>query len=210
MIVGCIIGSGIFVSPTGVQEVILTGVNCWSVKYTAMVQDWFTYGKVLALLTVILTGGYRLIFGGPQYRDSFDNLFEGNFRHISEPAAATLLLWCSSSVGARALKSVFRCEQKRRQFDKGASFLAIVYLLIAGHIYTLINASQCTVWLAIAVVALALLRFRWSMPDAPRPVKEWNIASFVRRNNNDKCCKKCNKKENWPGTYNEIPRDAMS
>ncbi|KAK6019102.1 hypothetical protein OSTOST_15276, partial [Ostertagia ostertagi] len=40
-----------------------------------------------------------------------------------------------------------------------------------GHIYTLINASQCTVWLAIAVVSLALLKFRWSMPDVHRPVK---------------------------------------
>ncbi|KAK6059066.1 hypothetical protein COOONC_03307 [Cooperia oncophora] len=42
---------------------ILTGVNCWSVKVTTVVQDWFTYGKVFALVAVIFTGGYLLIFG---------------------------------------------------------------------------------------------------------------------------------------------------
>ncbi|EYB90062.1 hypothetical protein Y032_0224g2734 [Ancylostoma ceylanicum] len=60
--------------------VILGAVNCWSVKLATVVQDWFTYAKVVALLLVIFTGAYLVITGGPRYRDSFENIFEGNFR----------------------------------------------------------------------------------------------------------------------------------
>ncbi|KAK6040215.1 hypothetical protein COOONC_22280, partial [Cooperia oncophora] len=34
---------------------VLCGINCYSVKAVARLQDWFTIAKVLALLTVILT-----------------------------------------------------------------------------------------------------------------------------------------------------------
>ncbi|KAL6733700.1 hypothetical protein Aduo_004326 [Ancylostoma duodenale] len=62
--------------------VILGAINCWSVKLATVVQDWFTYAKVVALLLVIFTGAYLLVTGGPQYRDSFENIFEGNFRNF--------------------------------------------------------------------------------------------------------------------------------
>ncbi|CAJ0608668.1 unnamed protein product, partial [Cylicocyclus nassatus] len=51
-------------------------------------QDYITYAKVLVLVAVILTGGFLLIFGGPQYKDSFESPFEGNFRN-----------WLDASVG---------------------------------------------------------------------------------------------------------------
>ncbi|KAK6059067.1 Asc-type amino acid transporter 1 domain protein [Cooperia oncophora] len=211
--------------------------------------------------------------GGPQYRDSFDHLFEGNFRHISQPAVgfysglfsfqgwawlnfiteelinpernlplailismgictvvytlfnialytvispdemlispAVAVLFAQKEFGRLAfLMPIFvaistfgsvngTIMNSSRLFFCGAreghmpviltminkklrtpipsvvftSFLSLMYLLISGHIYTLINASQCTVWLAIAVVGMALLKFRWSMPNARRPVK---------------------------------------
>ncbi|PIO66343.1 hypothetical protein TELCIR_11946 [Teladorsagia circumcincta] len=213
------------------------------------------------------------MISGPQYRDSFDNLFEGNFRHLSEPAVgfysglfafqgwaflnviteelinpernlplavlismgfctliytlfnialyavispdemlispAVAVLFAEKEFGMFAFmmpifvaistfgsvngtimtsSRLFFCGAREGQMPViltminkkqrtpipaiiFTSFLGIVYLLVAGHIYTLINASQCTVWLAIAVVALALLKFRWTMPDAHRPVK---------------------------------------
>ncbi|RCN27184.1 hypothetical protein ANCCAN_27083 [Ancylostoma caninum] len=43
--------------------VILGAINCWSVKLATIVQDWFTYAKVVALLLVIFTGAYLLVTG---------------------------------------------------------------------------------------------------------------------------------------------------
>ncbi|KAK6053160.1 Asc-type amino acid transporter 1 domain protein, partial [Cooperia oncophora] len=68
--------------------VLLCGINCYSVKAVARLQDWFTIAKVLALLTVILTSGYLLIFGKSMYWDSFDHIFEGNFRTFGSAAVA--------------------------------------------------------------------------------------------------------------------------
>lgn len=51
---------------------ILTFVNCWSVKWSTMVQDLFTYGKLLALAIIILSGAYQLCQGHVQ-NFNFDN-----------------------------------------------------------------------------------------------------------------------------------------
>ncbi|EYC09513.1 hypothetical protein Y032_0060g3160 [Ancylostoma ceylanicum] len=67
-----------------VMIMILGAVNCWSVKLATIVQDWFTYAKIVALLLVIVTGAFLVLFGGPQYRDSFENIFEGNFRDFHQ------------------------------------------------------------------------------------------------------------------------------
>jgi L-type amino acid transporter 8 len=42
---------------------ILTFVNCWSVKWSTFVQDIFTYGKLLALALIICSGTYQLVRG---------------------------------------------------------------------------------------------------------------------------------------------------
>ncbi|KJH50704.1 putative Asc-type amino acid transporter 1 [Dictyocaulus viviparus] len=62
--------------------IILCALNCWSVKVTTKVQDLFTFAKIVALVMVIITGAIMFATGGPEYRESFQNIFEGNFHSI--------------------------------------------------------------------------------------------------------------------------------
>ena len=52
---------------------ILTFVNCWSVKWSTFVQDIFTYGKLLALALIICSGTYQLARGKTEHF-SFRNM----------------------------------------------------------------------------------------------------------------------------------------
>ncbi|KAK6733279.1 hypothetical protein RB195_017183 [Necator americanus] len=257
----------------GLLITILGVINCWSVKLATLVQDWFTYAKVVALLMVIITGAYLLVFGGPQYRDSFEDIFEGNFRNfyqasvgfysglfayqgwtylnfiteelinpkknlplavmysciivtiiyalfnvalyvvvspdemVASPAVAVLfaekvygkfafvmpLCVAISTVGSAnggimTSSRLFYCGAREGQMPvlltminrrlrtpiPAVTFTCVVsigYLFLSSNLYVLINASQITAWLAITVVAIALLRLRCKYPDAPRPVK---------------------------------------
>lgn len=60
---------------------ILTFVNCWSVKWSTFVQDIFTYGKLLALAIIIITGIVQLGRGQTQHFT-----FEGSVWDVSKIA----------------------------------------------------------------------------------------------------------------------------
>uniref|UniRef100_A0A915DWX6 Large neutral amino acids transporter small subunit 1 n=1 Tax=Ditylenchus dipsaci TaxID=166011 RepID=A0A915DWX6_9BILA len=78
-------------TPSGAVEIIaasliilLTAINCISVKWATRVQDTFTVAKVFALLLIIATGAYLLCTGDPIYRSSFDNIFENTTTDIGK------------------------------------------------------------------------------------------------------------------------------
>ncbi len=45
----------------------LTFVNCWDVKWSTRIQDFSTYGKLLALITIIITGIVHILRGHVVY-----------------------------------------------------------------------------------------------------------------------------------------------
>uniref|UniRef100_A0A912MSM0 AA_permease domain-containing protein n=1 Tax=Haemonchus contortus TaxID=6289 RepID=A0A912MSM0_HAECO len=68
--------------------VLMTAINCMSVRVATFVQDFFTIAKVLALVLIIGTGMVLLMTGKPEYRESFDNIFENNSRDFSTVSIA--------------------------------------------------------------------------------------------------------------------------
>ncbi|VDO71497.1 unnamed protein product [Heligmosomoides polygyrus] len=81
--------------PDGVPEmlaiiliVLMTAINCISVRVATFVQDFFTIAKVLALMLIIGTGTVLLLTGKPQYRESFENIFENTSRDLSTVSIA--------------------------------------------------------------------------------------------------------------------------
>lgn len=65
--------------------VILTFVNCYSVRLATKVQDIFTVAKVLALILVVLTGVVQLFLGKTH---NFENMFEGTSTDPADIALA--------------------------------------------------------------------------------------------------------------------------
>ncbi|VDL78005.1 unnamed protein product [Nippostrongylus brasiliensis] len=81
--------------PEGVPEmlailliVLMTAINCISVRAATFVQDFFTIAKVLALVLIIGTGLVLLMTGKPEYRESFENIFENTSRDFSTVSIA--------------------------------------------------------------------------------------------------------------------------
>ncbi|CAI5455584.1 unnamed protein product [Caenorhabditis angaria] len=68
--------------------ILLTAINCWSVKLATKVQDFFFVAKVLALILIICTGLWHLLSGRPQYWDSFENIFENTAKDFKTASLA--------------------------------------------------------------------------------------------------------------------------
>ncbi|VDK84505.1 unnamed protein product [Onchocerca ochengi] len=68
--------------------IILTAINCMSIRLATFVQDFFTVAKLFALCLIIGTGAVLLISGKPQYRESFENIFENTIPDIGTASLA--------------------------------------------------------------------------------------------------------------------------
>ncbi|CAJ0566258.1 unnamed protein product, partial [Mesorhabditis spiculigera] len=68
--------------------VLMTAINCISVRAATFVQDTFTVAKVFALSMIIVTGAYLLCTGKSQYYDSFNPLFENTSKDFTTMSLA--------------------------------------------------------------------------------------------------------------------------
>lgn len=58
--------------------VLLTAINCASVKLSTLIMDTFTVAKVFALAMIICTGGYLLAFGEDINRLAFQDVWKNS------------------------------------------------------------------------------------------------------------------------------------
>ncbi|CAJ0564844.1 unnamed protein product, partial [Mesorhabditis spiculigera] len=58
-------------------------------------------------------------------------------------------------------------------------FLSLLYLILSDNVFKLINYTQIVYWIAIAAAMVALLWFRKTMPDAPRPIRVPTIFPII-------------------------------
>ncbi|VDM83738.1 unnamed protein product [Strongylus vulgaris] len=136
---------------------ILGAINCWSVKLATIVQDWFTYAKIVALLLVIVTGAGLLFFGGPQYRDSFENIFEGNFRDFYQ-ASVGFYSGLFAYQGWTYLNFITEeLINPKRNLPLAVMFscviVTVIYTLFNVALYVVISPDEMLISPAVAVVS---------------------------------------------------------
>ncbi|KAK2709802.1 hypothetical protein QYM36_013467, partial [Artemia franciscana] len=115
----------------------LAFINCWDVKWSTFVQDYFTYAKLLALAIIILTGVYQLATGHTYYF-TFENT-ETDKPQIALSFYACLFAyngWNNLNFIIEELKDPVRDLPLNRDSTLSLLGVTIVYLLA--------NVAYCT------------------------------------------------------------------
>ncbi|KAK6038279.1 hypothetical protein COOONC_24216, partial [Cooperia oncophora] len=129
---------------------LLCGINCYSVKAVARLQDWFTIAKVLALLTVILTSGYLLIFGKTQGNQCIGTHLTISSKEISvrlDPLQLHFTLDCSHIKDGHTLNTITEeLINPRRNlplaFLISMTIVTVVYVLYNIALYVVLSPDE--------------------------------------------------------------------
>lgn len=135
--------------------IILTAVNCISVRLATMVQDFFTIAKVFALLLIIATGAVLLCTGKPEYRESFENIFENTTPNIGT-ASLAFYSGLFAYQGWNYLNFIVEELQNPRRnlplaIAISCSACTIIYVLTNIALYTAISPDEMLYSPAVAV-----------------------------------------------------------
>ncbi|CAJ0937796.1 unnamed protein product, partial [Mesorhabditis belari] len=136
--------------------VLMTAINCISIRAATFVQDFFTVAKVFALIMIIGAGGILLCLGKPQYYASFENLFEGtskDFTTISLAFYAGLFAYS----GWNFLNFIVEELQNPKRnlplaIAISISSCTIIYFLTNVALYTAISPDEMLESPAVAVL----------------------------------------------------------
>ncbi|PNJ35746.1 SLC7A8 isoform 7, partial [Pongo abelii] len=182
--------------PRFLKRLLLTWVNCSSVRWATRVQDIFTAGKLLALALIIIMGIVQICKGEYFWlepKNAFENFQEpdiglvalaflqGSFayggwnflNYVTEELVDPYKLFFA---GAREghLPSVLAMIHVKRCTPIPAllfTCISTLLMLVTSDMYTLINYVGFINYLFYGVTVAGQIVLRWKKPDIPRPIK---------------------------------------
>ncbi|CAD5222566.1 unnamed protein product [Bursaphelenchus xylophilus] len=135
--------------------VLLTFINCISIRLATLVQDTFTIAKVFALILIIFTGLYFLVFGGAEYHESFENIWANS---SADPGKIALAFYSGlfAFQGWNYLNFIVEELQNPKRNLPLAIIIScvsvtVIYFLVNVSFYTLISPEDMLTSPAIAV-----------------------------------------------------------
>ncbi|EDO41545.1 predicted protein [Nematostella vectensis] len=147
--------------------VVVTGVNCWSVKWATRVQDVFTYAKLLCIAMLTIIGIVELCRGKTEH---FQNGFSGSTTNIGQIGLAFYIgLWAFDG-----WNNLNYCTEEMKHPERdmpraiiiGISLITVCYLLINVAYITVLGASGILESEAVAVSVgnMYLGPVKWIVP----------------------------------------------